>query len=736
MQNLAPGAAAPPGLRRRRPCRRATRALVVCDVTGFGSTGPWCGPQGVRPARAVRDRAGLADRHRRTRPPRPASRSPTSPPACTPTAASSPRCFSGRRPASRRRSRCRCSRRWPSGWARRCTTREGLGRQPPRVGHRARDHRAVRPLHRRRRRRRARGRPERPRVARAVPGRARRRGRRRRPALPPRAPTGSPTARSSTQLIGRRFAAADRAARRAGCCRRPTSPTRASTRCRGCSTTRCSTGRDRWRSVATPGGPVRALLPPTSIRGVTPRMDPVPAVGEHTDAVLASLGYDEERIARLRQDGASDAREARMTHPRRPREEQEIVDAGPRLRRQGGQARSASELEHANTYPEALIEQMKELGIFGLAIPEPYGDVAVSTPCYALVTEELARGWMSLAGAMGGHTVVVQAAARATAPRSRRSATCRGWPPARCARRWRSPSPAAAPTCRRMRTDGPQGRRRVRRQRREDVDHQRPAQLAADRGAVPHRPERRPAAPRHEHPARASTAPGLEVSRDLPKLGYKGVESCELSFERLPRAGRTRCSAAPRARASRRSCRAWRSAASRSPPAPPASPARPSRTRCATPRSGRASASRSGSTSRSATCSPTWRPSSPPPSSCCCTRPATYDSGRRVRPGGRAWPSCSPRRPPLQITLNAIRVHGGYGYSTEFDVERYFRDAPLMIVGEGTNEIQRNVIARPARQARRAVGARARDRHRQLRAHVEDGVAVARPRPPASGATP
>ena len=48
----------------------------------------------------------------------------------------------------------------------------------------------------------------------------------------------------------------------------------------------------------------------------------------------------------------------------------------------------------------------------------------------------------------------------------------------------------------------------------------------------------------------------------------------------------------------------------------------------------------------------------------------------------------------MEIALNAIRIHGGYGYSTEFDVERYFRDAPLMIVGEGTNEIQRNVIAR------------------------------------------
>jgi alkylation response protein AidB-like acyl-CoA dehydrogenase len=48
----------------------------------------------------------------------------------------------------------------------------------------------------------------------------------------------------------------------------------------------------------------------------------------------------------------------------------------------------------------------------------------------------------------------------------------------------------------------------------------------------------------------------------------------------------------------------------------------------------------------------------------------------------------------MEVALAAVRVHGGYGYSTEFDVERYFRDAPLMIVGEGTNEIQRDVIAR------------------------------------------
>ena len=64
------------------------------------------------------------------------------------------------------------------------------------------------------------------------------------------------------------------------------------------------------------------------------------------------------------------------------------------------------ELEHANTYPEALLERMKQLGCFGLAIPKPYGEVLVSTACFAAVSEELARGWMSLAGAIGGHTVV------------------------------------------------------------------------------------------------------------------------------------------------------------------------------------------------------------------------------------------------------------------------------------------------------------------------------------------
>ena len=66
------------------------------------------------------------------------------------------------------------------------------------------------------------------------------------------------------------------------------------------------------------------------------------------------------------------------------------------------------DVEHANTYPEAWIEQMKQIGIYGLAIPEEYGGSPVSMPCYVEVTQELSRGWMSLAGAMGGHTVVAK----------------------------------------------------------------------------------------------------------------------------------------------------------------------------------------------------------------------------------------------------------------------------------------------------------------------------------------
>ena len=59
-----------------------------------------------------------------------------------------------------------------------------------------------------------------------------------------------------------------------------------------------------------------------------------------------------------------------------------------------------------------------------------------------------------------------------------------------------------------------------------------------------------------------------------------------------------------------------------------------------------------------------------------------------------AWRSCSPPRRRSNVSLEAMRIHGGYGYSKEFTVERLYRDAPLLVIGEGTNELQRIIIAR------------------------------------------
>jgi alkylation response protein AidB-like acyl-CoA dehydrogenase len=80
------------------------------------------------------------------------------------------------------------------------------------------------------------------------------------------------------------------------------------------------------------------------------------------------------------------------------------------------------------------------------------------------------------------------------------------------------------------------------------------------------------------------------------------------------------------------------------------------------------------------------------------SRLMTLDAAERIDAGARADMEAGMAKlfaseAAMQVALDAMRVHGGYGFSKEYGVERYFRDAPLMILGEGTNEIQRNVIA-------------------------------------------
>jgi isovaleryl-CoA dehydrogenase len=186
--------------------------------------------------------------------------------------------------------------------------------------------------------------------------------------------------------------------------------------------------------------------------------------------------------------------------------------------------------------------------------------------------------------------------------------------------------------------------------------------------------------------------PGFTVSKDLPKLGYKGVESCELTFDdfRVPAASLLGEAEGQGFAQMMRGLEIGRiQVASRA--------------------LGIGQAALEDSLryaqQREAFGKPIWQHESVGnyladmatklEAARQLTRYAAriYDSGERAdMEAGMAKLFAS--ETGMEIALNAVRIHGGYGYSTEFDVERYFRDAPLMIVGEGTNEIQRNVIAR------------------------------------------
>src|SRR6201986_2341704 len=193
-------------------------------------------------------------------------------------------------------------------------------------------------------------------------------------------------------------------------------------------------------------------------------------------------------------------------------------------------------MEHAGEYPEKIIGQMKQLGIFGLAIPEPYGDVQVSMPCYALITEELARGWMSLAGAMGGHTVVSKLLVMfGTEEQKQRYLPRMATGELRATMALTEPSGGS--DLQAMRTTavlGADGETYT-------VDGSKMWISNARRsGLIALLVKTDPAAePRHRGISILLVEPGegVAVSRDLGKLGYKGGQSCELSVTdcRVPR---------------------------------------------------------------------------------------------------------------------------------------------------------------------------------------------------------
>ena len=348
------------------------------------------------------------------------------------------------------------------------------------------------------------------------------------------------------------------------------------------------------------------------------------------------------------------------------------------------------ELEHNNTYPEELIDEMKEMGIFGLAIPEPWGDAQVSTPCYVLVTEELARGWMSLAGAMGGHTVVAKLI-RDYGTDEQKDRYLPRMATGELRATMALTEPGGGSDLQAMRTTARKdGDSYVVNGGKTWITNARKAGLIALLCKTDPT-----ASPAHKGISillvDKSEVEGFHVSRDLPKLGYKGVESCELTFDSM-RVPAERLLGGKEGVGFPQMMRGLEigrlQVASRA---------------LGVGRAALEDAMRYAQ-ERESFGKPIWKHQSvgnylaDSVTKLYAARELTlhaarvYDSGRRAdMEAGMAKLFCSEMA--MQVALDAIRVHGGYGYSTEFDVERYFRDAPLMIVGEGTNEIQRNVIA-------------------------------------------
>ncbi len=345
-------------------------------------------------------------------------------------------------------------------------------------------------------------------------------------------------------------------------------------------------------------------------------------------------------------------------------------------------------VEHADTYPEAWIEQMKRIGIYGLAIPDGYGGTPVSTPCYVLVTQELARGWMSLAGAMGGHTVVAKLLDLFGTAEQKRE-----YLPRMSTGELRATMALTEP-------GGGSDLQNITTSARQDGDF-----LVINGGKTWISNARRSgliallcktdpdARPRYSgiSVVLVEHGPGLTVSRDLPKLGYKGVESCELAFDDY----RVEVSAILGGEAGKGFAQMMKGLET-------------GRIQVAARALGVATAALDDALAyarvRESFGRPIWKHQSignylaDMATKLTAARQLTlyaarrYDSGQRCdMEAGMAKLFAS--EVAMEIALDALRIHGGYGYSTDYDVERYFRDAPLMIVGEGTNEIQRNVIA-------------------------------------------
>lgn len=350
----------------------------------------------------------------------------------------------------------------------------------------------------------------------------------------------------------------------------------------------------------------------------------------------------------------------------------------------------ASELEHENAYPTALVERMIEIGLFGANVPESYGGLELSYTVFAMIFEEISRVWMGLAGILGTHTVLCDVLARfGTAEQKqkylpilargeKRGAICL--------------SEAHAGTdLQAIKTTA---------ERRGDfylingakmwITNARRAELMlilvkTDKNAVP-------AYAGMSAFVAEKGEPGLTVSRDIDKLGYKSLETCELLFEdfRVPaanliggREGEGFKQVMTGLEAERLNVAARGLGVARAAFEEAIKYAQERRT------FGKPICEHQTIQIKLADMATKIEAS----------RLLVYAAAEKKDRGERCdleagMAKLFATETAQECALEAMRILGGNGYAKDFPVERYYRDAPLLIIGGGTNELQRLVIAR------------------------------------------
>jgi alkylation response protein AidB-like acyl-CoA dehydrogenase len=360
----------------------------------------------------------------------------------------------------------------------------------------------------------------------------------------------------------------------------------------------------------------------------------------------------------------------------------------------------AQEWEASGRYPDEIVETMAELGLFGLTVPEEYGGLAADMVSLAIVFEEISRGWMGVAGVIGSHSLSCWMIARYGTEEQKLR-----YLPELAAGARRTGIALTEPGA----GSDLQGIETVARR---DGDHYvingRKTWITNARHAdpLPVLVKTDPAAvPPHKGMSvllvEAGT-PGFVVVRDLPKLGYRGPETCELVLDdvRVPASallggaeghglqqvlsaletGRVNIAARAVGVAQEAYDLALRYAGQREAFGRPISEFQAIQLKLAD----------MAIKLQAARLMTYWAA-------------AKADAGQRNDlESGMAKVYAS--EVAQQCAFEAMQVHGGYGYSREFTVERLYRDAPLMVIGEGTNDILRTVIARALTSGRRFVG--------------------------------